>query len=148
MPKNNPDNAIKAIQGGFKEGRRQFDLKGSVLKQKETGRIAQQYLELLLNTSAKDEEGKFYCYETGMTPEKYLWLQLTSLLSKDRPVLMDYEPGNSRAVLMLDSMSVHDGDVYIPYFANVGDGSPLETGGIRADAVAENYGIRTVVDLT
>ncbi len=66
-------------------GRRKIDRKGSCIKGQTGSPSIQQFKE------AMDKLGNKYRYERGQTPEQYLWMQLTSLLAKEKPVIMDYE---------------------------------------------------------
>lgn len=86
-------------------GRRRMDRQGSFIKadfkdNPNEPRISEY-------KSAMDDKQKLinpnaYEYEIGFTPEKYLWMQLTSLLAKEKPILMDYENNEWRGTYLTE----------------------------------------------
>ena len=84
-------------------GRRRMDRKGSFIKAEFKDNPNEPRISEY--KSAMDDKEKLtnpnaYEHEIGFTPEKYLWMQLTSLLAKEKPVLMDYENNEWRGTYL------------------------------------------------
>jgi len=73
-------------------GRKRIDRKGSCIKGQTEIPELQQF-HAAMQDKEKMENLTKYNHEKGQTPEQYLWMQLTSLLENEKPVLMDYENG-------------------------------------------------------
>ena len=71
-------------------GRKRIDRKGSCIKGQTEIPELQQF-HAAMEDKEKMENPTKYKHEKGQTPEQYLWMQLTSLLENEKPVLMDYE---------------------------------------------------------
>lgn len=125
-------------------GRKRMDRKGSFIKgQTETPRIMD--FKAALDDEQKLVNPKSYQHEKGFTPEKYLWMQLTSLLSKEKPILMDYESSEWRGAHLTQSYSVASD--FVPFVGWSRMGRRVDLGGYGTDDRDDNYGVRSSVDI-
>ncbi len=97
-------------------GRKRIDRKGSCIKG-QTEILQIQQLHAAMQDKEKMENPTKYKHEKGQTSEQYLWMQLTSLLGKEKPVLMDYENGEWRGTYLTESYNIVSHYVPVAYWA-------------------------------
>lgn len=125
-----------------------MDRKGSFIKTEfkndpEAPRICE--YKAVMDDKQKLISQKAYQHEKGFTPEKYLWMQLTSLLTKEKPVLMDYEDPSWRGVYLTGCYNVASGNV--PFISLAGFSRQVILGGSSPVYEDGNYGMRSSVDI-
>ena len=125
-------------------GRRRMDRKGSFIKG-QTGAPSIREFKTAMEDPAKMINPKSYKYEKGFTPEKYLWMQLTSLLSKERTILMDYENSEWRGAHLTQCYSVASD--FVPFAGWSRMGRRVDLGGYGPDDQDAYYGARSSVDI-
>lgn len=99
------DMPVIPLEGKEVGGRKQIDRKGSWIKG-QTGTPSIKQFKEAMDNKRKMVNPEKYKNESGMTPEKYLWLQLTSLLANEKPVLMDYENNEYRGTYLIECFHV------------------------------------------
>ncbi len=129
-------------------GRRRMDRQGSFIKadfkdNPNEPRISEY-------KSAMDDKQKLinpnaYEYEIGFTPEKYLWMQLTSLLAKEKPILMDYENNEWRGTYLTECYNY--ALVFVPRARWRGSDRRIALGGYDPADRGDRYGARSSVDI-
>ncbi len=131
-------------------GRKQIDRNGSCIKgQTDTPSIAE-FKEAMDNAKAEPGKKKMenpanYRHERGQTPEQYLWMQLTSLLEKEKPVLMDYENGEWRGTYLTECYNISA--LLVP-FANWDQGvRRISLDGSNPAIQFGDFGVRPAVNI-
>ena len=125
-------------------GRKRIDRKGSCIKS-QTGTPQIQQFHAAMQDKEKMANPAKYRHEKGQTNEQCLWMQLTSLLEKEIPVLMDYENGEFRGTYLTESYNIASHGVPVVYwsqnfrqFGLYGDNPGYQVG---------DYGVRPSVNI-
>lgn len=138
------DMPVIPLDGKEKGGRKQIDRKGSCIKGQTAIPTIQEFKELL-DDKQKMNNPNSYKYERGMTPEKYLWMQFSSLSAKEKPVLMDYENDEWRGTYLIECYNIVSDDVLIADWAPADRLIGLE--GNSPDFQSGGCGVRASVDI-
>lgn len=81
-------------------GRKQIDRHGSCRKEVNGYSSVREFMDAL-NDKNEFIDPEKYAKERGMTPEEYIWLAVTYLLEKEKPLMLDYENWFNRGGIFL-----------------------------------------------
>lgn len=125
-------------------GRKQIDCKGSCIRgQNETPTI--QEFHAAISDREKMADPDKYRYERGISCEQYLWMQLTSLLEKEKAVLMDYEEDEMIGTYLIDCY--RESSRAVPYVFWEYSFSHFDLSYSQTDIADDGCGIRTSVNI-
>ena len=139
---------ILVESAGQNLGRKQIDRKGSFIKKEFKDRQNEPRIyeyKAAMDVKQKLVNPKAYQHEKGFIPEKYLWMQLTFLLAKEKPVLMDYENNNWRGTYLMECYNFVSGLVTFAHWYDFP--SQLRFGGKNPSHRDDHYGVRSLVDI-
>lgn len=91
------------------------------------------------------EDSANYRHERGQTCEQYLWMQLTSLLDNEKPVLMDYENGEWRGTGLIESYNPLSHIILVPNW--FGECRIFSLSGCLSENRDANCGLRPSVSI-
>jgi len=124
--------------------RKRIDRQGSCIKG-QTGTPQIQQFHAAMQDKKKMENPAKYNHEKGQTTEQYLWMQLTSLLEYEKPVLMDYENGEYRGTYLTGSYYIASHDV--PFVDWDRRGRQIGLSGNFPAVRIDDYGVRPSVNI-
>lgn len=132
---------VKDVVGG----RKRMDRTGSFLIEKNfmTPQIVE--LKKALDDKQKLKNPSAYRYETGLIPEKHLWMQLTSLLAKEKPVLMNYDFDELRGVYLTGCFNINPPLIPVADYSRIN--GYITLGGRGSRGRDDKVGVRTSVDM-
>ena len=144
------DMPVIPLEGKDVGGRRQIDRRGSCIKGQAQTPMIKDFKEAMDNLELEPgkrqlKEPTGYSHEKGQTPEQYLWMQLTSLLAKEKPVLMDYENNEYRGTYLIECFSVSSRDV--PFANWYRSNRQFFLDRSNTDVLFGDFGVRTSVNI-